>query len=109
MSMATAKFVCLILGCAGTTVTQYGLRRHFHFLHPQDLVNVPGEGCYPSCNCCGMQVNPMVTRHQGTKSCRAIHAAKLQQKVVSNSTAALDEKFYVYREELERVEVFKYL
>ena len=51
----------------------------------------------------------MATGHQGTKACRAMHAAKLQQEAVSNSAAALDEKFCTYGEELEWVEVFKYL
>ena len=49
------------------------------------------------------------TGHQATKTCKAIHAARLQWKAVSNSAVALDAKFYAYGEELERVEVFKYL
>ena len=38
-----------------------------------------------------------------------MHAAKLQRKAVSDSALALGAKFYAYGEELERVEVFKYL
>ena len=56
-----------------------------------------------------MQVNPTATGHQATKTCKAMHVAWLQQKAVSDSTVALDAKFYAYGEELERVEVFKYL
>ena len=56
-----------------------------------------------------MQVNPTSTGHQATKMCKAMHAARLQLKSVSDSAVALDAKFYAYREELERVEVFKYL
>ena len=41
----TDKFLCPVPGCAGTAGTMYGIRRHFRFLHPQDLVNVPDEGC----------------------------------------------------------------
>ena len=67
------------------------------------------EGCYPRCNCCGMQVNPTATGQQGTKTCKAMYAANLQRKAVSNSAAALNKKFYAYGEELERGEVFKYL
>ena len=37
-----------------------------------------------------------------------MYEAKLQREAVSNSMAALDENFYAYAEELERVEVFKY-
>ena len=47
--------------------------------------------------------------HQATKSCKVMHAARLQRKVVSDSAVAMDVKFYAYGEELERVEVFKYL
>ena len=38
-----------------------------------------------------------------------MNAARLQQMAVSDSAVALDAKFYAYGEELERVEVFKYL
>ena len=85
------------------------MRRHFRFLHPQDLVDVPGQGCYPKCGRCGMQVNPTATGHQATKSCNVMHAGRLQRKAVSHSATTIHAKFYAYREELERVEVFKYL
>ena len=68
-----------------------------------------GEGRYPKCGRCGMQVNPTVTGHQATKTCKAMHAARLQRKVVSDSAVVLDAKFYAFGEELEWVEVFKYL
>ena len=68
-----------------------------------------GEGRCPKCGRCGMPVNPTTTGHQVTKTCKAMHAAKLQRKAVSDSAVALDAKFYAYGEELERVEVFKYL
>ena len=48
--IATVKFVCPVPGCAGTAGTKYGLRWHFRFLHPQDLGNLPVEGCYPHCD-----------------------------------------------------------
>ena len=38
-----------------------------------------------------------------------MHAARMQRKAVSDSAVALDAKCYAYGEELERVEVFKYL
>ena len=38
-----------------------------------------------------------------------MHETTLHWKAVSNSTAALGAKFCAYGEELERVEVFKYL
>ena len=70
---------------------------------------MPGEGRYPKCGRCGMQANPATTGHQATKTCKAMHAALLQRKAVSDSAVALDAEFYAYGEELKRVEVFKYL
>ena len=88
---------------------KYGMRQHFRFLHSQNLVDEPGEGCYPKCGRCGVQVNPTATGHQATQSCKVMHAARLQRKAVSDSTVSMDAKFYAYGEELERVEIFKYL
>ena len=56
-----------------------------------------------------MQVNPTATGHQTTKTCKAMHAGRLQRKAVADSAVAMDAKFYAYGEELEQVEVFKYL
>ena len=89
--------------------TKYGIRRHFGFLHLQDLLAVQGEGRDPKCGRCGMHVNPTATGHQAAKTCKAMHAARLQRKVVSDSTVAVDAKFNAYGEDLERVDVFKYL
>ena len=47
--------------------------------------------------------------HQIAKSFKVMHAARLQRKAVSDSGVTMNVKFYTYREELERVEVFKYL
>ena len=54
-----------------------------------------------------MQVNPAATGHQATKTCKAMHTARLQQKAVSNSAAAMDTSLYAYGEKLETREVFK--
>ena len=80
--------------------TKYGIRRNFSVLQPQDILDVRGEGRYPKCGRCGMQVNSTATGHQVTKTCKA---------AVSDSAVAMDAKFYAYGEELEQVEVFKYL
>ena len=77
----------------GTVGTKYGIRRRFRFLHPHDLVDVQGEGRYPKCGRCGMQVNPTATGHQATKTCKAMDAARLQWKAVSDSAVAMDAKF----------------
>ena len=55
-----------------------------------------------------MQVNPAAMRHQSSKTCKTMHAAKLQRKAVSDSPKTLEAKFFAYGVELERVEVFKY-
>ena len=78
-------------------------------MHPQDLFDMPREGCYPKCSRCRMQVNPEARVLQGAKSRKAMHAARLQRKAVSDSVLDMVSKVYAYGEELERVEVFKYL
>ena len=60
-----------------------------------------GEGRYPKCGCCKIQVDPAAMGHQATKTCKAMHAARRQWKVVSDSAVAMDLKFYAYGEELE--------
>ena len=108
-SIAPVKSARPVPGCVGAASTKYRMRRHFRFVHPQDLVNVPGEGRYPKCSCCGMQVNPTAKGYQATKSCKVMYAARLQRKAVSDSAVAMDAQLYAYGEELERMEVFKYL
>ena len=47
-SIATGKFACPVPVCMGTAGTKYGIRRHFPFLHPQDLLDVQGGNDTPS-------------------------------------------------------------
>jgi len=47
--------------------------------------------------------------HRNTKICWEGHAKKLQHDAAVKSALALHETFTVYRDELDRVEVFKYL
>ena len=97
LSIATGKYACPVPGCEGTAGTKYGMRRHFGLLHPLDLVELPGEGRYPKCKRCGMQVNPAAMGHQSSKMCKEMHAANLQQKTVSDYAKALDAKFFFVR------------
>ena len=117
-----------ISGCAGTTGIKYGLRRHFRFLHPQDLVDVPGESLLTHGAIAVNASEPVSHRSPGdeemqdharfiqgharsckvmqdhARSCKVIqvmHVAKLQRKSVSNSAAALGHKFFAYGEELD--------
>ena len=48
-SIATGKFLCPVTSCVGAAGPKYGIRRLFRFLHPQDLLDVPEEDCYPKC------------------------------------------------------------
>ena len=54
-------------------------------------------------------MNPAAIEYQSSKTCKTMHAAKLQRKAVSDSAKALEAKFFAYGVELERVEFFKYL
>ena len=53
-------------------------------------------------------MNPATIGNQSLKTCKTMHAAKLQRKAVSDSAKALKAKFFAYGVELKRVEVFKY-
>ena len=68
-----------------------------------------GDGCFPKCTICGIQVDPTNQRHRLTGFCREGAARQEQYLAAANSARALERKFYAYGEELERVEVFKYL
>ena len=48
-SIATCKFAYPVPGYVGTAGKKYRIRRHFHLLHPYDLLDVPGDGLYPEC------------------------------------------------------------
>jgi hypothetical protein len=108
-SASNGRYYCPVPGCEGWAGTKWNLRWHFSMRHPLDLVNIPGEGIYPRCNRCGMQVNPEARRHEQTKHCMEGFERKVQHEAAENSALALEEICTAYGEELERVEVFKYL
>ena len=86
--------------------TQFGYR------HLLDNICIPHEGNYPRCNLCDMQastgtINSELNRN--SKTCKEGHRRKLQRKAYRCSTLSLNEKFTVYGQELERVELLKYL
>ena len=47
--------------------------------------------------------------HEDTKQCAEGEAQRVQHEAAATSIKALEECFTAYNEELERVEVFKYL
>ena len=95
----------------GSATTKWALRRHFVDRHSQDLISIPGEGVYPQCQECGMQTNPvsLQTTHPRSKYCEMRKARRLQRECAVDSALAMEESFTAYGQELQRVEVFKYL
>ena len=51
----------------------------------------------------------MAIHHRSTKNCREGTERKTQHKAAVDAARALEQSFSAYGEELERVEVFKYL
>ena len=81
--------------------------------HPQDLIRIPIEGSHPlpKCERCGLQtpVEDLNGGHHRTELCQRGWERKLQHAAAVRSQEALRRLFTAYGEELERVEVFKYL
>ena len=110
---ANGRFYCPVPACQGgidSFPTAWGLRRHFHDRHPLDLVDVEGSGVYPKCQLCNMQSDPRkAVRHEGSKFCREGRERIVQTNAAIANQRALEVGFTAYGEDLERVEVFKYL
>jgi hypothetical protein len=81
--------------------------------HPQDLVCFPIEGSQPlpKCERCGLQtpVADLNGGHHRTELCQRGWERKWQHAAAVRSQEALKRLFTAYGEELERVEVFRYL
>jgi hypothetical protein len=110
-SMASGKFKCPVPGCVGEAATKWNMRRHFLDRHPKDLVVLPGEGLLPRCSDCGMQTShsALAGKHRSTSLCRSGTDRQVQREAAVRSERAIAQKFTAYDEELENVEVFKYL
>ena len=109
----TGSYCCPVPGCCGGAHTRFTLRRHFVFRHPQDLVVIPAEGSlpYPRCPRCRMQTSPEALNrgHQQTALCRGLFERQMQHEAAARSQDALQQGFFCGGDDLERVEVFKYL
>jgi len=112
-SLGAGKYFCPVPHCVGEASTKWALRRHFLYRHPQDLVVLPSEGTvpFPKCERCGMQteVGALYGKHQRTRLCREGWERKKQHEAAEAARVALARTFTAYGEDLERVEVFKYL
>ncbi len=112
-SIAAGTNFCPVPHCVGEASTKWALRRHFLYRHPQDLVVLPSEGTvpFPKCERCGMQtvVGALYGQHQRTRLCRERWERRKQHEAAEAARVALARMFTAYGEDLERVEVFKYL
>eukprot|EP00985_Skeletonema_marinoi_P020434 scaffold12160_cov75-Skeletonema_marinoi.AAC.6 len=107
------KFFCPVPACQDATDsfdTPWSLRRHFRDRHPRDFVDVEGHGNLPKCQLCNMQADPeKAARHERSKFCREGRERVVQTNAAIANQRALEVGFTAYGEDLERVEVFKYL
>jgi hypothetical protein len=111
--IAVGKNICPVPRCSGEASTKWNFRRHFLDRHPQDLVYLPSEGTVPlpRWERCGMQTEcgVFLGRHQRTQLCREGWDKKVQHEAAETARVALTQSFTACGDELERVEVFKYL
>jgi hypothetical protein len=110
---ATGLYFCPVAQCGGRLGTRFNLRRHFLMQHPQDLICIPDEGSHPlpKCEHCGLQtpVGDLNGGHHCTELCQQGWERKRQHAAAVSSQKAPGRSFTAYREELEKVEVFKFL
>jgi hypothetical protein len=111
--LTTGCYFCPVANRVGEASTWWNLCRHFLECHPQDPVVCPSEGSIPlpKFSRCGMQMAPgaLLRNHQATELCRERYEQLVQHETAATARLALNMHFYPYGEELERVEVFKYL
>ena len=106
------KYDCPVPGCVGNVRDQWNLRRHFRDRHPRDSVSIDGDDALPKCERCAMQTSDEAYQrgHMTSGVCREGMERIVQREAAVNSARALEVIFTAYYgEELERVEVFKYL
>ncbi len=110
---ATGIYLCPVPQYGGHSGTRFNLCRHFLMRHLQDLVCIPIKGSLPlpKCACCGLQtpVEDLSRGHHCTGLCQRGGERKCHHEAAVRSKRALEHTFSVNGEELDRVEVFKYL
>ncbi len=110
---AVGKYICPVLCCSGKESTKWNFRRHFLDQHPRDLVYLPSKGTVPlpRCERCGVQTErgALYGWHQHTQLCQNGWDKKVQHEATETARVTLAQSFTAYVDELERVEVFKYL
>ncbi len=110
---ATGIYLCPVPQCGGHSGTRFKLRRHFLMQHPQDLVCIPIEGSLPLPKCaqCELQtlVKDLSRGYYPTVLCQRGWEWKCQHEAAVRSRRALECTFCANGDNLERVEVSKYL
>ena len=100
-------------GYSDWSYDQFEKLSFFHRTPYQDLVCIPIEGSQPllQYECCGLQtpVEELNGGHHHTELCQRGWERKRQHAAAVRSQEALRRPFTAYGEELEQVEVFKYL
>jgi hypothetical protein len=112
-SAAVGKYICPVPRCSGNASMKWNFQQNFLDQHPRDLVYLPSKGTVPlpRCKRCGMQTKcrALYGRHQRTQLCQNSWDKKVQHEATETTRVALAQLFTAYGDELERVEVFKYL
>jgi hypothetical protein len=110
---ATGIYLCPVPQCGGHSGTRFNLHQHFLMQHPQDCVCNPIKSSLPlpKCACCGLKtpVEDLSIDHHCTGQCQRGWERKCQHEAAVRSKRTLEHTFSAKGEELERVEVFKYL
>jgi hypothetical protein len=110
---AISIYLCPVPQFGGHSGTRFNLRRHFLMPHPQNRVCIPMKGSHPLPKCarCGLQtpVEDLSRGHYRTALCQRGWERKCLHEAAVRSQRALKRTFCANGEDLERVEVFKYL
>jgi hypothetical protein len=104
------KKVCPVDGCMAKAACGYQMRRHFVSQHPRDSITVLQEGPVPlpRCTACGM-FSTTASTHPETSECKKWTKRAESETKQEEKNKAIETKFYVNGQVLQRVTEFKYL
>jgi hypothetical protein len=101
---------CPVEGCMAKAATRYLMRRHFVSQHPRDTITILQEGPVPlpRCTACGM-FSTTASTHPETSECKIWTKRAESETKQEERKQAVETKFYVNGQILQRVTEFKYL
>ncbi len=112
-SLVTVIYFFPVPQCGSCSSTRFILHQHFLMWHSQDLVCIPIKGSLtlPWCKWCLLQIplENLSRGHHQTGLYQRGQERKWQHEAAVHSQQALKHTFCANREDLEWVEVFKYL